>query len=703
MRKLILLNLYAFLFWIAALSLSNFDLVFFRYLKSISNLIVILVLAGLNLTALIQLFNPKQFSKIEILSIASALALIIPPLLVTLEYSFLNYLSPNLPFINSLAIFILLLIIWQKRKDANLENFDFLDLKIDKTSVLKFIKSPFFWAFIVLSTTTITTFSTFYALPDLDPYYWMSLFGEQFKKGELTALFSSRPLFSSLAYIFNQSSRVDLYAYFKYIIPILYILVLLPAWMVAEKFDSRIKKFLILLLPLTSASTILYSQTAMPQALIIILSFYFFFFIVYSWINENETFYYLAGATIFLAYFYQELAAIILLPWIIISIFYERTAIKKWVLENNLSSVLILTIIIFYSKFLIQPFAFIYSWIQTISNVFELKLNIFFPSVYSNIDGNAMGWGKSLGVTKYYIYYIGFGLILIFLFFAYLMKKNKSFKNFIKEEMRKKEIQIIISCFIIFFSISEIFPRFFNLALLPERSWIFGGIFSLIFVIFILIFLKNKYKLICYALILAFSVNAAGAIYINGFKKYVITSEQLESAEWIRANLSEKRILFSNGNKNLISFYSGSKMQIVSDDFYYDMDSYSAKIKEYTGSTIDKNKSYKSYLDMEKSNIEILEGKNIFSNKESALEILNEISNETDSIKKTINETNHQPEDKQTLYIYYAKENEKNPYLNRPYYKNKNINKNFIFDQYLEKFQRIYSDKEEEIIIWKIL
>ena len=700
MRKIILLNLYAFLFWIIASIISFFDLSFLRYLESFSNLIITLVLVGINLTALIQIFRTKLFSKIEILSIASVLSLLVAPLLVTSEFTFFGLLFAKLPFLNSLAIFILLLIVNYKKKRDDLENFDFFSLNAEKDAVLKFMKSPIATAFFIYTVSIFIIFSAFFALPELDPYYWYLNFQDLLTNGMLASLSSYRPSFMSFIYILNQSSEIDLYAIFKYVLPFLMILVIMPAWLVAQNQNSRIKKFSILLAPFISASIFLYSQLPIPQAILNITLFYFTFFLLHSWITKDDFFYFFSGIIILLAYFFHESAILVFLIWSAIVLLVYRKNIINFIKNNRLSSFLIFVIFILnFSQLLKWPYLFLtYQSDYIFSNMHGF--NFLFPAKYSNVDGNLMGWNSLTGVIKYYIYYVGPVFFITIAYFFYLFFRNQQFKKYAKKNLASKELLTLLIAFLCFFSISEIFPRLSNIALLPERAWLFGGIFSLVF-LFIIFIYQNYIKLLYLFIIFSLSINLGGAFYINSLKKYVITPNNLYSTEWIKQNLPESRIIFSNNNAGALELYSQSKVVSVPDEFYHSIDVYKNNIDQFKYGKIELGAEYNILSNELIAGTSSLKNYNIENQKSEISNIIKKNS----SISNKILTLTSLPDnnDAKDLYIYFSEIDKNNPYIDRPYYQDFNLSKDFIFDKYHDKFKRVYEEKQSNIIIWKIL
>ena len=710
MTALFKLNLFIFLIYFL---LQPFDclegFLFFRFFRSLIELAAIMAIPGLNMTALAQIIFKKKFNFWEIISVSAIFSLLVMPFILSLEYNKLKIVFDWLPLTNSFLVLLTLLAFCFFSRNAKLylDNFNFKAIKFNLALIRPVITSPIFWAYPLYFFLTFIIFSAYYALPDLDPYYWFSIYLEQFKNSTITEISLYRPLFSSLAYIFNQSANIDLYAFFKYTVPLLTIMILFPASLVASKFPSKVQQAIILLFVFVNSSTILYLHLPIPQSILTIIVFYFFFFTIYSWISEKKFFYYLAGLIILLAYFYHEIAIAIFLPWLIITLIFDRKKLwnnikKKWL------TVFLVSIIIISNFFLPikNSFLFLTFWSKKILLMASaMNSNWLFPKYYTNIDGNPMGWDSLDGVVKYYLFYMGPATFLILLAIVIFLIKNKKFREYLQKEIsQKKEVAIIVTSFLLFFSISEFSPRAFSIALLPERAWNLGGIFSLIFIIIILKFYNNKHKLLYYILIFTFLINVGGAIYINNLKKFTITKEQLASAEWIKNNLPNNKILLSDTNKNLLRTHAQSETYLVSSEFYYDPEIYNKEITSFKNQDIDINKEYKQYTETLKNILEKLEKKKPNSQQEAIISLNKKAIREVEIIDSFLSPKSTRELDRTSLFIYYSEKNKKNPYLNRPYYgKTQKLENEFIFDRYPDKFRRVFYNREVGIIIWKIL
>jgi hypothetical protein len=166
--------------------------------------------------------------------------------------------------------------------------------------------------------------------------------------------------------------------------------------------------------------------------------------------------------------------------------------------------------------------------------------------MYTNIDGNVVGWGNWLGVMKYYAFYVGPAVFVTIGILIYLSLSPELRKRFYNHWNEKKEFLVLGISFFLFFTIAEILPRFFSVALLPERSWGFAGLILLSTIPLFFKYSKTKNIWLAIFLIGAILTNIGGAIYINSLKKYLITPIQIESAEWIKYEIPEEKIIFTH-------------------------------------------------------------------------------------------------------------------------------------------------------------
>lgn len=673
-----------------------------RIICSLVVLITVLPLPGFHSTFLLEKIFRQRFSFLERLNIAALIALLFLPFCLSLEYTATGIISKTLPLLNAGII-----LLFSRKYIPAL-------LPIPSFSIIR--KASIFpvaaVAAIAYTALTAALVTAFYPLPDSDPYYWLATIEQTLNTNTPTPLHLYRPLFSILAFIFHQTAHVDLYAFFKYVLPFLTPLVLLPAVLIARRFPKKLQQLAILLLPLASASFIIYLELPIPQAVTNITACFFIFFLLYSWFERKTFFYFFGGIAFFVSYFYHEISILFFLPWFLITLVYYRGELQKWIIENKLSSTLAAILLLSYSPALLPMYGFIKNWLNRTWSIMTLwQTNPTFPLSYVNIDGKAVGWENFFGVLKYYAFYVGptVSISILLLFFVFLKGRTKQST----ERMHKKEFLVLATTFFLFFSIAEILPRLFNIALLPERSWGFAGLFLSASVPYLFRYshLQERYKQwVAGALILSVGMNVGAALSMNALKKYLITPEQLASAEWIQQKLPRESIIFTKGNSSMLRTYAHVAVIETEDPkLYYDIHVFDALAGKEENDSVAFEKSYQEYLIQTDSLLETWKASSSLESIPEKIKHLTILNQQTSEITKTLegfleNESRASKYERVPQYVFYSKPSTKNPYANRPYFKetSDNASPNFAFDSFPNRFKRVYVAPHEAVIIWKV-
>ncbi|MBP6975525.1 MAG: hypothetical protein KBB51_01700 [Candidatus Moranbacteria bacterium] len=667
-------------------------------------LATIFILPAVNTTAIFSRIFRFTFDTVEFLAVSITFALLFVPLTLCIEADVLNILSRELPLMNALASFAALALLYGKN---GLLHQNTIPPTAADTSYP--FRNALLASLLIIIGTTIGIVTAYYPLPDLDPYYWVTVFQDQFAKGIISSLSSYRPLFSSLTYLFTQSAGVDLYAFFKYLIPFFTLAPLIPAILIARRFSGFVPQLIIFLIPLVNASFFLYTTLPIPQSIFNSLLIIAIFFTLHALLSGKKLYFHLTGSILLFGFFFHEMAAIPFVAWLTALVTTERNTLFRFAKRNRLATGLVFAIILSNFSLLSPIFAFTTDWTaRVVALITQSHANLLFPAQYTNIDGNNVGWQGFFGVMQYYIYYFGPASVLIVLFLPFIFRST-----IIRSCFKKQEFIFLLLSLTLFFLISDILPRFFNIALLPERALGFVSLFLLAFTPFLLIALRDqattsRYRFIPHVLLIALFINLGGALYINSLKTYLITPAQIRSAEWIRANLPQKHTVFSNDHHRLLTFYANANVVEIEDSLFYS-DTYIPE--KYLFGQAPKEASHSNVIRMQLSDIS--DSLPDLANKQTPFEkdFLISVQNESDRLEKTINSIKEEIARTDTSdttpakqYIYFAAPSDKNPYAHRPYTKTpERITGPFIFDQFPERFNLIYSDQENDIYLWEIL
>ena len=710
----------------------NYPAAFFQFL---SGFFIMILGSGAFVSLILQGILKKDFDQWEFITLSLLGGLLILPTILLAEFYLWGKVSNWLPMVNTTILWLVAGFFLYSKKTSP-PSFYFLPLKA-------LIKHPLFITLFLGVIFTLFQISAYPALPDLDPYKWLYKYTYQFANLHLD--YSSRSLAESYTFIGTQLLGLSVFNFFKYVLPFIFISIFFPTYLVARSFEEKTKQWLFLLFSFTSPVILLYAQTPMPQAFLITLAYFFVFLLLHSEIKKDDFFLYAAGFTILTAIFYHEAAIIISAIWIVSVIISRRRAI---LLDKKILFLVLLLLVSNYYR-LKDIQRFLVSWTRSVfSMVFgNNNLNLLYPAQYMNIDKNPMGWETPFGVLKFYGFYMGPLLGLVLIVFLGLFFFHRDFHSFFLAKI-KTSVSIVIAfvSFLAFFIIAEILPRFPNIALLPDRAWIFCGIFAFIFLFAILGYIKKLSRLSIVIFVLFLSVNLSGALYINYLKRYLIAPEQWQSAQWIKNNLPENRVFFSYGHKNLLPVHADSILIRIPPETYcgnFQIENFEIVISEiFVDSQLKTN--YEPFLKFLESISKSAaknynEVENMSEKKVNALSATEKIISQAEKIKKSLSQNKEteavyplsdippksslisvesvyrqyrEPMDdllkNNFSYIYYAQENDQNPYKSRPYgLKTWGMDPcpdgKFLFDLYPEKFKRVYSIEDDKVIIWQIL
>jgi hypothetical protein len=703
-KQLIKINLIVFITYLISLFLEN-TTNFFHFSKIALGLAIIFI-SGLNLTVLLNIFLKKKFDAIEFLSISLIGSLFLVPFILTIENEIFKKTYEFLPFVTTITIALATIFAIIFTKKTKLEIFSFFHLTIKKI-----LSSPLSWA-LVIAIITVSSIFFYKFLPDKDPFSWYIRLTQHLNHNTLSK-FSYRPLFYSMSFLFHNLTGISIFIYLKYIIPFISLATFLPIWMVARRATDKRKQLMILLVPFLAPNVILYFLMGMPQAFFLVLLFYFIFFLIYSYLTGDKFYYYFSGIIAFSSTLYHEIGIIIFAFWAITVLTYER----KKITANKKEFVLIAIIILSNFSLLQRYLNFFKSWSQKATDFLSHPhFNWMFPLKYTGFGGVEEGSQTLINVAKTYLGYAGPTIILSFILLIYLLLRGKiNFKKYWPVIASSREIQILLGLFVFFFAITEILPRFPGIVLFPDRIWVFSAIcFSSFIVGFAFLIKKSQISNQIFAIyFFCILLSIGGAFYGNYFKKYQITQGQFHSAEWIKNNLPEDRVILTSFQPQLIQYYSQSAQIGINGKLFHDYNNLRELLNEIKEPSVSiKNEEIIEYSQTiakltENQIHKYLNSKSIIEKNNIAINLaLKNIEFSKNFLRKPTNQKN---ETDKHLYIYYTEISEKNPSFKRPgdtsYWGARPDERNLIIlDHHPDKFKKIYEENiGNKVIIWKVL
>lgn len=517
----------------------------------IGELCAIIVAPSVCLSYLLEWLLKERLTRAERWNISCASGLLLLPLLLLLETALFGIRHHSLPLLNALVIIALTVSVSRLRRK--------LKQTIIQPSLWR-VPWPLFLAGLICVGLITVVVTTFQAVPDLDPHTWWNHYQHMLLDLKGKAL-PDRALFVFLVYLLQQGAGIDTFVVFKYAFPFLAISSLLPLWLLTRSFSTTWEAVLFLLMVIAVPSTFHYHMLAMPQSIIITITYFFFGWLLYSQMYKRSLFYYGAGSIAAIGFLFHEMALALIIVWLVVTLITDGPRLLAWVRKHIFQSLLVVLIVASNaSHFRDGPLAFLRIWlVNNILPYFHFEPNWRFPAHYINVDNLSPGWPGWSGVMKYYAFFVGPLLLGLLVLNIGALIKSGRYRRFVGQQLFwYRESIIIVVLFMFFVAIAELLPRFANIAFLPERAWIFTGIFGLWFFVPLHNYAGRFRRWLLSGMLVLLLVSASGIMYINYLKGYSIPNQQVRAATWIRKHLPPDRVILASGHTNLLSLYSES-------------------------------------------------------------------------------------------------------------------------------------------------
>jgi hypothetical protein len=396
---------------------------------------------------------------------------------------------------------------------------------------------------------SVTLFSAYMALPDVDPYHWISVYQENFSDQEL-GLLPQRPLFHAAAYVLHTLLPLTAEQTFKYAIPLLSVAMLAPAWLLARRMNHPLEQLLILLYPSLSPSLIINVQMATPQAILIITTACAASFLIYAYLTRERRWHYVAGLVLCLSGLYHGLGLLLFTIWLSATAWHSPY-------RRLLPAILILSSII----------ALPYAVRHADDALSALRPNLTFPASFTTIDGEPNGWPGLAGTAKYYAFYAGpvvLGLLTLSIWRLLRMPVYRKQTRLLLDNPATLTLLLNLA---VFLTLAEVLPRLANIVLLPERAWLMAALSSPV------LLLAQKQNRLALSEVqrgvgfLLFGVTIFAAIHINSLKSHSIPDYMVISARWMGDNIAAGSVIAANRSPDLLSLYSRSSFEVLPEGF----------------------------------------------------------------------------------------------------------------------------------------
>ena len=683
---------------------------------------IMLFLSGANITWLLSTIFKKQLEPWAFITISIANSIFIIPVIIQGIYAYTQSMTIQtilLVYIIAGALpwtwDILALLIPKKIHHYTVSK---ISWDINKKTLLH----PLVLVGTLVLIVHIVNITQYNFIPAPDTYSWLTEIERNLPNNSIKSLYPShRQAFSVLIAIFHILGKFELYTLYKYRFALLPLLTLPPLWLMAKKLKTKSSQIMLMTSIFISSTVVIEFEYVRQQIIFLWFLYIALGLLAYAKYKKDTLPYYLVGAYIFLGTFYHPLFSILVVTWTL------SLAIKHINYLWKYKYIVLLFTVLSYPTLKILRIEKIATLIykQTtygISNIIHFNWNLAFPTSYTNVDGFTMGWTGISGIIKYYGFYAGPIAIALIIIIAILCIK----KTNIRKNLLHPEYITITALFLFFFVVSEIAPRFMNIAYLPDRSWQYIGITSTLFIYIILSHLPPKTRWKKYIVLfwtLGIVINIIGAGYINHLTRYTMPEYELRAAAWLKENTQKNSIVFATSSKHLLQYHAKQNYMRIDQNTPANTDT-SVLLKDIASrfDTLKNNTAALLHLARMSNNqvrvqSEELE-RQLEKNKEKEITIkkvknyVSQVSRleaeimitrkQADKayslLKKTSKNTNETP----PVYIYYAKIHPNNPYATRPYKKNMTTKTRKPYNALhnnSEIFTKVYEDGDN-VIIW---
>lgn len=436
----------------------------------------------------------------------------------------------------------------------------FLTASLNWQSFLRYLTHPAALAFALIFTVQFICLHQYSFLPGLDAYSWLMKYEISLSQ-QLYDMSSgiNRVLFSTLIAILFRLSNVPLFSLFKYWLPLLSLLPIIPLWLIARTISSRLDQFLFLAGLLASPALILDGQTPRHQLILLLFLYLSLGLLFTARRYQMPSLFWLTFIACYIGILYHPLFLILVLLWLLAALLLHRPFINRHPLVVVFCSLVLLLIAHFLK--LTSLFSNILLRLNDAAvNFVTFHWNPYYPASYMS-EGLAMGWPGLAGILKFYGFYAGPLSLFVISVTVLMLYYFPAFRRDLFVGMRSPYLLPLILLFVLLIFLAEFLPRFTGIAYLPDRAWLLISIPATIFLAFILRFsLPRRLKLIftaCYLLVLF--VTVSGTFYINHALAYSIPEYEISAAAWMKNNLPSDSHVFASSSKNVLRYYARVK------------------------------------------------------------------------------------------------------------------------------------------------
>jgi hypothetical protein len=550
---------------------------------------------------------------------------------------------------------------------------------------------------------TAIVFRLYPFIPESDPYLYLQTLQNAIKLDLAASSLSPRPLFTVLTASLSLMGEIVPYTLFKYGLPLLGFIMLLPIYAQARRYTkNKLILFWATLLPLTIPIILLESVIVRPQLLLM------FVFPGILYLLSRA----IARQSVLLAVLVLALSAIMIkfheLSFALVFIALVTVLALLWPAAKKQPKVAAAFVLL--SALAIYPHTGTDTLVGMVIGIGRVMLSrlvpfhpqVWFLSNYTNIDGVEVGW-PGISWLFYYGYNLGVAIpLLIGAVAAVIIMKKHRFR-------RPKFDQLpIVASIVTFFSIAEILPRL-NVPFLPDRAWSFLLISTCLalpgfMARFEKYFTRTSGKVF---VSLAIMLSIGAGFGIAYAKQGWLTENEYQAALFLKKNTAPDSVVVTQGGNGQLVEYFGERALVAKDVFTVPKPA-DQIVSQLAGLETEKVAAYEGLVALRGQLVDALNNEHLLSHEASAEEI-ESLRKERTSIYAQLTEVDRQiallaqlkgPEHSE-MYVLYSQDKFTSLYGQRTWWRNLNYaDASLAVFEDERYFTQVYAN--EGVKIWKL-
>ena len=407
------------------------------------------------------------------------------------------------------------------------------------------------WASLVIFGLALAAIFALYPyIPESDPYLYMGLASTAIAQNAGASTFALRPLFSVLTVGLSTTGDISLYNLFKYLLPALGAVMVLPVYaQAAASTQNKFARLALALLPATVPVIMLEDVVSRPQ-LMLMVAFPGIIYLLGRSLRYRSAWLagYLLVLSLILLRFHELSVILILISFVTLCVLLWSEAKKA----PKLAAAMALLVLLALYPHLGFLTAFQGFYLILLERLSPFQPRLWFLSGYTNIDGDQVGW-PGLSWILYYGYNLGLAVPFIGLYMA-----GRRFK------LRRPTLESLPALLSvgIFFSIAEILPRL-NMPYLPDRAWSFMLLSFCLLIPGALAGRGLAAKLTRGAkafIVVLVAVSTGCGLAVAYAKQGSTTPNEHQAALFLKSSTPSNAIFITQGgNSQMVEYYGGRK------------------------------------------------------------------------------------------------------------------------------------------------